>query len=396
MCKEKTRRKSSVKKSLRQLNKEFRQSTIAIDRLKNVTLIVDNSFEIGKNMDTLTGDEACFYTDQLSSRCGRISEDVDLKYVTEKQTELELAQAALKRDMCEESYISEVDVEPSVSSSNDGRSTIISTNRSGLVRLTKNHSHFAVQCCLSNRPSVRTVRNFTDTIKNTLCEISVKCNLSLEASRLAFKTACGSFYGHDYFLSKDEAIQNQSELDLRTSLSTSSSSPLSIKPPKRSRLSSFTLSEAAKNLPHTTEEWKIYEFVLPSTRTLTDHKQFKAVQHENQAAMALYTKPDNIKSILHFDATSRSKIDGDWPSLILVFSDNRRYSLRPLFFAFEDRQNIVRLIVETYKRLASSIKISSQQEPVKPVQLWQNTTSIMTDSVNKNLKIGEEVTKVFK
>ena len=144
MCKEKTRRKSSVKKSLRQLNKEFRQSTIAIDRLKNVTLIVDNSFEIGKNMDTLTGDEACFYTDQLSSRCGRISEDVDLKYVTEKQTELELAQAALKRDMCEESYISEVDVEPSVSSSNDGRSTIISTNCSGLKRLTKNHSHFAV------------------------------------------------------------------------------------------------------------------------------------------------------------------------------------------------------------------------------------------------------------
>ena len=175
--KEQTRDKSGVKKSLRQLNKEWRQSNIFTGRHKNVPLVVDKLFDIGKNMDTLTGDEACFYTDQLSSRCGRISEDVDLKYVTEKQTELELAQAALKRDMCEESYISEVDVEPSVSSSNDGRSTIISTNRSGLVRLTKNHSNFAVQCCLSNRPSVRTVRNFTDTIKNTLCEISVKCNL---------------------------------------------------------------------------------------------------------------------------------------------------------------------------------------------------------------------------
>ena len=51
------------------------------------------------------------------------------------------------------------------------------------------------------------------------------------------------------------------------------------------------MSEAAINLLHTTEEWRIYRFVLPSTRTLTDHKQFKAVQHENQAAMALYTKP---------------------------------------------------------------------------------------------------------
>ena len=90
-------------------------------------------------MDTLTGDEACFYTDQLSSRCGRISVDIDLKYVTEKQTELELAQVAMKQDMCEESYISEIDVEPSFSSSNDGRSTIISNNRSGLVRLFCDH-----------------------------------------------------------------------------------------------------------------------------------------------------------------------------------------------------------------------------------------------------------------
>ena len=117
--KEQTQKKSKhegVKKSLRQLNKESRQSTIFIGRHKNISLIVENLLDIGKNMDTLTGDEACFYTDQLSSRCGRISEDVDLKYVTEKQTELELAQAALKRDMCEESYISEVDVEPSVSS----------------------------------------------------------------------------------------------------------------------------------------------------------------------------------------------------------------------------------------------------------------------------------------
>ena len=36
------------------------------------------------------------------------------------------------------------------------------------------------------------------------------------------------------------------------------------------------------------------------------------------------------------------------------------------------------------------------QELVEPVQLWKNTNSIMTDSVSKNLKIGEKVSKVFK
>ena len=142
-----------------------------------------------------------------------------MKYVAKKQTELELEEVAMKRGMSEESYIMEVDVEPSVSRSHDSSTSNISLDCSGLPRFTLNHSDFSVQCCLSSRPFVRLVRNFTDTIKNTLCEISVKCNLSVEASRLAFKTACGSFYGHNYFLSKEEAINNQS--DVRTTSSTS-------------------------------------------------------------------------------------------------------------------------------------------------------------------------------
>ena len=36
------------------------------------------------------------------------------------------------------------------------------------------------------------------------------------------------------------------------------------------------------------------------------------------------------------------------------------------------------------------------KELVEPVQLWKNTNSIMTDSVSKNFKIGEEVSKVLK
>ena len=58
-----------VKKSLRQLNIEWRQSiTIKVNKHKNVTIIVDSLFDIGKNMGSLTGDEAYFYTDQLTSR----------------------------------------------------------------------------------------------------------------------------------------------------------------------------------------------------------------------------------------------------------------------------------------------------------------------------------------
>ena len=172
-----------IKKSLRQLNKEWRKSTIQKGRHKKNILYIDKLFDIGINMDSLTGDEATFYADQLGSRRGRISEDVDLKYVSEKQTELELAQAAVKKNMMEESYIMEIDVEPPVFRHSDSSTSGVSLSRSGLPRLTAHQSHFSVQCCLSNRPSLRLVRNCTDTIKNTLCEISVKCNLSLEAKK---------------------------------------------------------------------------------------------------------------------------------------------------------------------------------------------------------------------
>ena len=49
---------------------------------------------LDKDMDQLPGDEAAFYTDQKGPRIGRISEDVDLKYVKEKEDELAELEAA--------------------------------------------------------------------------------------------------------------------------------------------------------------------------------------------------------------------------------------------------------------------------------------------------------------
>ena len=117
-------------------------------------------------------------------------------------------------------------------------------------------------------------------------------------------------------------------------------------------------------------------------------------QTEKEAATTLYNMPDDMKSTLHFDSTQRSKIDGDWPCLILIFTNNLRFSLRPLFFAYEDRENIVRLIVEIYIRLALTITSIDQAASAK--DLWEKTTAIMTDSVSTNLKIEDGVADVLK
>ena len=70
--------------------------------------------------------------------------------------------------------------------------------------------------------------------------------------------------------------------------------------------------------------------------------------------------------------------------MILNFSKGKRYTLRPVFFAYEDKENIIELIYETYQRLgvAAELKLS---EKVTAKYLWERT-----DSVNKNLGIGIE------
>ena len=98
---------------------------------------------------------------------------------------------------------------------------------------------------------------------------------------------------------------------------------------------------------------------MTSPKTINDYKQLLAVQEEADAANCLYNMPSNVKCTLHYGTTSRCKIDGEWPAIIFSFSDGKRYTLRPLFFAYEDWAQIVRLLVETYKRLAMCITSSS-------------------------------------
>ena len=77
----------------------------------------------------------------------------------------------------------------------------------------------------------------------------------------------------------------------------------------------------------------------------------------------------------------------------LIFSDKHQFPLQPSFFAYEDCAQIIRLIVETYKRLVATI--NAEELAISAKLLWENTTSIMTDSVSKNLYIGDGVAEVL-
>ena len=87
---------------------------------------------------------------------------------------------------------------------------------------------------------------------------------------------------------------------------------------------------------------------------------------------------------LHYDTTTRKRINGEWPSLILRMESGKKFHLRPLSLAVEDRQNITKLIVTMLKRMAIAGKISASS-------LWQKIASLMTDSVSKNLHIEDQI-----
>ena len=78
----------------------------------------------------------------------------------------------------------------------------------------------------------------------------------------------------------------------------------------------------------------------------------------------------------------------EWLALIFNFLDdevpenNKFLRLRPLFFAFDDRELIAKLIVETLKRLSAATRSFMSAK-----QLWECIDAFMTDAVSKNLRV---------
>ena len=81
---------------------------------------------------------------------------------------------------------------------------------------------------------------------------------------------------------------------------------------------------------------------------------------ETMAAKALYKKDDNVMAFVHFDTPSRSSIDGEWTSIIVRFSTGEEFRLRPLFFAYEVREQITELFAETFKCLSVALSVGKR------------------------------------
>ena len=120
---------------------------------------------------------------------------------------------------------------------------------------------------------------------------------------------------------------------------------------------SYYLNPSEKNQEHVVkklrkaDEYASYIDIFPDKKTIANYKHSQSLQHEVEAAKALINKNKSSKAILHFDTTKRSRIEGDWVSLILNIRSapncSQTFVLRPLYFALETKENIAKLIVNT-------------------------------------------------
>ena len=96
-------------------------------------------------------------------------------------------------------------------------------------------------------------------MKTTCVNLSVKCNMSAEMSRVAVQTVCKNLYDNNYFLSKDEAIERDPPL----------SEYKQDNPPSNKRQK---LDLPTKQVPKSLNEYKTYKNVLLSAKTINDYK----------------------------------------------------------------------------------------------------------------------------
>ena len=95
-------------------------------------------------------------------------------------------------------------------------------------------------------------------------------------------------------------------------------------------------------------------------------------------------------------STGRSSIDGEWMSIILKFSTRTEYRLRPLFFAYENQQQITKLFVEISSRLAMTLSVTYQNQNIQPSSLREKIDALMTDIDTKNLSIEDAISTLLK
>ena len=316
-----------------------------------------NLLKESSDPSTFTKSNFLYYKAQLTNREGYVTDEIDPSCeVLEEPMDSEHSDHPIdtQEDVMDSDTNDADFVDPDEIQATPVRDVQCRKTRSGTIILTPVEDP-ATPDPVTSKPQIRKLRNCTDSVKAAISKVSYECGTSVEKARKALQIISKELYGHQYYLTLEEK---------------------------------GTLSDQNQKRKISEIDYKEYSDILPSAKSIRNYKSLQATQEEIDAGIALLNKPKSENVTFHFDTTSRNYIDGDWPALILNFRDGIRFNLRPVYVAYEDRENIARVLIETYERLAVAAEVKLSK-PVSAKDLWENIDNLMTDSVTKNLKVGE-------
>ena len=270
---------------------------------KNKQGVLFNILGKDVNVDTFDKNENRFYHDQ-KNLAWKIK--IDNMHVDEEHEAMVVEkemQQVLDNEM--EVEFAEIDGDGVMDSTriSDDCNLNYSVNRSGKIRSAVSTNEIGIQTGMINYDLRDGCKKFKDSIKIALAASSSAANISPEAARVAFKVATEKHLGLGYRL-EAECLADGDE-------------------PQSKR-------------PHTSEEYSRYKDVLPSSKTIRKMKHLMDIQEERNAALAILdTTPSDVVT-LHYDTTTRKRLSGEWPSLIIQTSSGKKIRLRPLNMAVED------------------------------------------------------------
>jgi hypothetical protein len=229
-------------------------------------------------------------------------------------------------------------------------------NRSGLKRsLDDVDLNGEIMPRIAIRHGKYIANNVTETIVLGCVDASVTINQSLKL----FQSFCKNHLKEKVYLNISEVPQSEFNVD------TEAESP-------------------SKKLKYS-ESLITHEKVLPSYRTVGRKMHTLAIVKECNTALQLLEKGPDEKATLHYDSTSRKRLQGEQTSLILHLSSGHTLKLRPLTIAKETQESITEFIIMEVKRIAIAADVDD------PTKIWNLIDAIMTDAAAKNLGVESMV-----
>ena len=179
---------------------------------------------------------------------------------------------------------------------------------------------------------------------------------------------CKYLHGHDFYLTKEEALQNDPSL---SSYQNDEEDATEVAATGEERDEEW-LEENDQEVPQ--KKQRLEPIKPPSTKE--DFVPYKNVLPSPKILLGV-----------------KSMGNGQQLSSIFLGKNGIPFGL---YFLHEDRKQIVRLLVETFERLALLVTLKESGKVVAAKDLWEKVAVLMTDSVEKNLKIEDEIAEKLK